>query len=99
MTSQTERQIQTYWAQVLKIGSIAIGLVDSLFKLGGDSITATKLVGEAHKAGITLAVADNFRRGTLAELARKESHPLCWPGCPYQELLAPSNRLQVATAL
>ncbi|KAK1913072.1 hypothetical protein P3342_005008 [Pyrenophora teres f. teres] len=44
----------------------SIGLDDSFFQLGGDSIAAIKLVGEARTAGINLTVADLFRCPTLA---------------------------------
>lgn len=69
-TPQTKRLLQDIWAQVLKIETTAIGLDDSFFKLGGNSITAMKLVGEARKVGVNLAVADIFRRETLVAAAR-----------------------------
>lgn len=61
LTTRTERRPQTNWAGGLKIESIAIGLDDSFFKVGGNSITAMKLMGDARNVGVDLAVADIFR--------------------------------------
>ncbi|KJZ68531.1 hypothetical protein HIM_12079 [Hirsutella minnesotensis 3608] len=72
-TSEAERQMQKIWGQVLNVEPSTIGLDDSFFKLGGDSITAMKLVGEARKGGIQLSVADIFQRNTLAELAHQQN--------------------------
>jgi aryl carrier-like protein len=59
--TEAERQLQRLWAQVLHLEPDSIGVDDHFFRLGGDSITAMKFVGEARKAGIPLAVADVFR--------------------------------------
>ncbi|KAL7771441.1 hypothetical protein CFE70_001384 [Pyrenophora teres f. teres 0-1] len=53
---------------VLAIAPDSIGLDDSFFRLGGDSIAAMKLVGEARRAGIQLTVADLFRNPRLDQL-------------------------------
>ncbi|KAK5991451.1 Nonribosomal peptide synthetase dtxS1 [Cladobotryum mycophilum] len=69
--SETEQQLQKLWAQVLDIEPISmIGLDDSFFKLGGNSITAMKIVGEARKLGLQLAVADIFRYPRLHQVAK-----------------------------
>ncbi|CAA9959672.1 hypothetical protein PTMSG1_03087 [Pyrenophora teres f. maculata] len=67
--TETERVMQQLWARVLGIEPDNIGLDDSFFRLGGDSITAMKLVGDARKAGVQLSVADVFRYPKLAVLA------------------------------
>ncbi|OSS43873.1 hypothetical protein B5807_11703 [Epicoccum nigrum] len=67
--SEAERTMQQLWAQVLSIAPDSIGLDDSFFRLGGDSIAAMKLVGEARKQGMQLSVADLFRHPKLAALA------------------------------
>ncbi|KAJ3544059.1 hypothetical protein NM208_g3252 [Fusarium decemcellulare] len=67
--NKTEEQLQKIWARVLGISSDGIGLDDSFFQLGGDSITAMKVVSEARKLGINLAVSDVFRSDSLEELA------------------------------
>ncbi|USP74910.1 nonribosomal peptide synthetase 4 [Curvularia clavata] len=59
------------WASVLKLsgGASAIGAEDSFFRLGGDSITAMKLVTAAKKDGILLNVANVFSHPKLIDLA------------------------------
>jgi len=61
--------MQQLWAQVLDITPESIGLDDIFFRLGGDSIGAMKLVGEARKKGVQLSVADLFCHPRLAALA------------------------------
>ncbi len=46
--------MQQLWAKVLRIEPESIGLDDSFFRLGGDSIGAMKLVGKARQAGLQL---------------------------------------------
>ncbi|KAH6963257.1 hypothetical protein DER45DRAFT_552701 [Fusarium avenaceum] len=67
--TKTEETLQGIWARVLNISSDGIGLDDSFFQLGGDSITAMKVVNEARKLGIDLAVSDIFRSDNLEDLA------------------------------
>ncbi|POR38258.1 Nonribosomal peptide synthetase [Tolypocladium paradoxum] len=67
--TQEERQIQTIWAKVLGIEPCFIGANDSFIRLGGNSISAMRVVGEARKVGLQLAVADIFRRPRLHQLA------------------------------
>ena len=68
-TTQVEQQMQRIWAQVLNIDPATIGLDDSFFQLGGDSIAAMKVVSEARKVGVELAVADIFRHPRLEHVA------------------------------
>ncbi|CAA9959606.1 hypothetical protein P3342_004871 [Pyrenophora teres f. teres] len=67
--TEAEQAMQQLWARVLGIEPESIGLDDSFFRLGGDSIAAMKLVGEACRTGLQLSVADIFRHPTLAVLA------------------------------
>ncbi|KAI0854078.1 acetyl-CoA synthetase-like protein [Daldinia vernicosa] len=67
--SEIEKHLQGIWARVLQRDEKAIGLDDSFFQLGGNSITAMKVVAEARKIGIRLAVADIFLHETLEDLA------------------------------
>lgn len=69
-TTQAEEQMQKIWAQVLNMDINSIGLDDSFFRLGGDSIAAMKVVGEARKIGIVIAVSDIFRHHKLEDVAR-----------------------------
>ncbi|KAH8727300.1 hypothetical protein GQ44DRAFT_611849 [Phaeosphaeriaceae sp. PMI808] len=68
-STEAEQTMQQLWARVLGIEADSIGLDDSFFRLGGDSIAAMKLVGEARRTGLQLSVADIFRHPTLAVLA------------------------------
>ncbi|KAK1912672.1 hypothetical protein P3342_004608 [Pyrenophora teres f. teres] len=68
-STEAEQTMQQLWAQVLSLGADIIGLDDSFFRLGGDSIAAMKLVGEARRMGLQLSVADIFRHPKLADFA------------------------------
>ncbi|EFQ91494.1 hypothetical protein PTT_11654 [Pyrenophora teres f. teres 0-1] len=72
-STEAERTMQQLWARVLGIEPDSIGLDDSFFRLGGDSITAMKLVGEARRAELRLSVADIFRHPRLIDLASLKS--------------------------
>lgn len=67
-TSEIEAEMQQIWARVLSFGPQHIGLDDSFFRLGGDSIAAMKAVGEATKASISVTVADFFEHRTLRKI-------------------------------
>jgi NRPS condensation-like uncharacterized protein/aryl carrier-like protein len=62
--------MQKLWARVLNIRPETIGMDDSFFRLGGDSITAMQLSASARSHQILLSTRDVFRRKTIAELAR-----------------------------
>ncbi|EFQ85269.1 hypothetical protein PTT_19820, partial [Pyrenophora teres f. teres 0-1] len=72
-STDAEQTMQRLWARVLGIEPDSIGLDDSFFRLGGDSIAAMKLVGEARQTGLQLSVADIFRHPKLAELAGRDT--------------------------
>jgi amino acid adenylation domain-containing protein len=72
-STQTEKQLQKIWSEVLKLDPATIGLDISFFQLGGDSVSALKVVSEARTLGMNLKVADIFRQDTLVELARQQS--------------------------
>jgi amino acid adenylation domain-containing protein/non-ribosomal peptide synthase protein (TIGR01720 family) len=57
------------WAEVLKLGADTVGAEDSFFRLGGDSISAMRLVTASRKQGIILNVANVFAQPKLAEMA------------------------------
>lgn len=71
--SQKERQIQGIWARTLGIDAESIGLDDSFVHLGGNSITAMKVSGEARKYGIELRITDIFGHQTLRGVAKQAS--------------------------
>jgi aryl carrier-like protein len=68
-TTEMERTLQQLWAWVLNIDADSIGLDDSFFRLGGDSIAAMKLVSEALKEKVDICAADIFHNPKLASLA------------------------------
>ncbi|MFJ6621720.1 amino acid adenylation domain-containing protein, partial [Kitasatospora sp. NPDC091335] len=57
------------WAEALGIEPHLIGIHDSFFALGGDSIRAIGAVGRLRAAGLDIAVQDVFRYQTVARLA------------------------------
>jgi amino acid adenylation domain-containing protein len=71
--TRAEIQIQMLWSQSLDIDATHIGLDDSFLQLGGDSIGAMKLVGEAQKIGLGLTVAGILGAPNLERLASEEN--------------------------
>ncbi|KFY06569.1 hypothetical protein V492_07948 [Pseudogymnoascus sp. VKM F-4246] len=68
----TEREVvlARLWARVLHIGQeMAIGVDDSFFRLGGDSIGAMRLTTLARESEILLTVADIFTNPRLEDMA------------------------------
>ncbi|KAJ4359514.1 Non-ribosomal peptide synthetase [Didymosphaeria variabile] len=57
-------------SRILGLPETDIGPSDSFFDLGGDSISAMKLVSEARTQGLKLTVAQIFQSRSLAELAQ-----------------------------
>ena len=66
--TEQEQTIQTLWARVLKIPTEKIGRDDSFFGIGGNSIDAMKVVGEARRLGMHFTVADMFRHSSISDL-------------------------------
>ncbi|WP_329285887.1 non-ribosomal peptide synthetase [Streptomyces sp. NBC_00691] len=63
-----EAALAALFADVL--GLPAVGVHDSFFELGGDSIVAIQLVNRAREAGLAITPRDVFRGRTVAALAR-----------------------------
>ncbi|KAK5637358.1 hypothetical protein RRF57_013070 [Xylaria bambusicola] len=72
--TKAEYQLRALWSQTLGVEADSIGVDDSFFRLGGDSIAAMKLVGAARGVGISLAVADIFRNPVLSAQAHVEAN-------------------------
>ncbi|WP_433734053.1 amino acid adenylation domain-containing protein [Nocardia sp. CA-129566] len=68
----TEHIIAQAFADIL--GTEAIGLDDSFFALGGDSIMSIQLVTRARAAGVAFSARDVFERKTVAGLAQVAAH-------------------------
>ena len=64
-TDDQERKIQGMWAAVLGLDCEAIGIDDSFFQLGGESVAAIRLAAAARRMGLQLSVADIFHHPTL----------------------------------
>lgn len=74
-TTKAERAMKMIWAQVPKVKPEVIRLNYSFFELGGNSIAGMKIVDEARKVGVRLAVGNIFRRDRLeviSELAGQQ---------------------------
>ncbi|UYQ65424.1 non-ribosomal peptide synthetase [Streptomyces peucetius] len=67
-TTPAETALAALVADVLGLPSV--GVHDSFFELGGDSIVAIQLVNRAREAGLTISPRDVFRLRTVAALAR-----------------------------
>ncbi|KAL2132693.1 hypothetical protein VTI74DRAFT_3473 [Chaetomium olivicolor] len=69
-TSETEKTLQSLWESVLGLPAGSVGGGDSFFRVGGDSLTAMRLVGAARARKIKLTILDVFEKPVLADLAR-----------------------------
>ncbi|MFF3247469.1 amino acid adenylation domain-containing protein [Streptomyces sp. NPDC002870] len=65
--SERERMLHEVFAEVL--GREQVGVDDSFFDLGGDSIVSMQLAARAHRAGLALTAKDIFVHKTIARLA------------------------------
>ncbi|KAI2614797.1 non-ribosomal peptide synthase [Hypoxylon fragiforme] len=74
-TSAKQKSLRQTWSRVLGLEEDEIGLNDSFFQLGGDSIGAMKIVSELRAKGLALTVPEIFQHRTLYEMAKavKES--------------------------
>ncbi|MGW4898780.1 condensation domain-containing protein, partial [Kitasatospora sp. NPDC004240] len=62
-----EERLAAIWAEVL--GLAEVGVEDSFFDLGGDSIRAVRLVGALREAGYDVSIRDVFQQRTIAAMA------------------------------
>lgn len=69
-TSAKQKSLRSLWGRVLGMQEEDISLSDSFFQLGGDSISAMKLVSEARSAGWSLTVAKAFQNRSLYDMAK-----------------------------
>lgn len=82
----TRKTLAAVWNAMLNLPpDNAIDGEDNFFDLGGDSIMAMKLVGEARDRGLVLSVADVFRNprfDDMAAIIRVESPDMADQGVP-----------------
>ncbi|KAL9079438.1 MAG: hypothetical protein Q9157_001692 [Trypethelium eluteriae] len=67
--TEVELLLQKLYASVLNIQTDAIGVDDDFFRLGGDSVSAMRLVTASRREGILLSVASIFQRPKLVDMA------------------------------
>jgi amino acid adenylation domain-containing protein len=63
-----EMEMRNLWADIIQIDAQDVAPEDNFFRLGGDSISAMRLVTAAEHKQIKITVADIFHHPTLAEL-------------------------------
>ncbi|KAI8953066.1 peptide synthetase [Xylaria longipes] len=68
--SAKQKVLRQIWSRILSISEEEIGLNDSFFQLGGDSIGSMKLVSELRAKGMELTVPEIFKYRTLYEMAK-----------------------------
>ena len=68
-TTELEKKLADLWRKILVLEENEIGVEDSFFKLGGDSISAMRLVTAARTLGLSLTVSNVFQRSKLSEMA------------------------------
>ncbi|OJJ48580.1 hypothetical protein ASPZODRAFT_1627112 [Penicilliopsis zonata CBS 506.65] len=73
-TTDLEREMQAIWARVLNLPRVGdVGIHDSFFRIGGDSITSMQLVAQCSEAGIPVTVKEVLKHQTIAKLAAEVS--------------------------
>ncbi|MET7530313.1 amino acid adenylation domain-containing protein [Streptomyces goshikiensis] len=77
-TTPAEALLAGLFAEVLGLPSV--GVHDSFFELGGDSIVVIQLVTRAREAGLALSPREVFRLRTVAALALAAGSPAPEPG-------------------
>jgi amino acid adenylation domain-containing protein len=102
-STERERLIQTVFAELLPGAGAELGIDDDFFELGGDSIKAILLTARLRKYGLSLEVAEVFRKPTIRALAQHGdtsdsagAHPESLPEYTPFSLLAARDRAQLA---
>jgi amino acid adenylation domain-containing protein len=75
----TEQQIQRLCADVLGLMPNNVDIDGDFFQIGGDSIKAMQLVGQARREGMSMTVGQILRSTTLADLAMASLLPNTLP--------------------
>ncbi|KAJ5780658.1 AMP-dependent synthetase/ligase [Penicillium paradoxum] len=71
VTTDSEKQLQQIWGHVLGVDADIINATDHFLRLGGDSISAMRLVGIARNQGFSLTVADVFETPELETMVER----------------------------
>lgn len=65
--TDTEQWLVKLWSELLRVDSI--GVDDSFFALGGDSLAAIRVISRVNQSGYTCSVADLFEHSSIARFA------------------------------
>ncbi|KAJ5107519.1 hypothetical protein N7456_004194 [Penicillium angulare] len=68
VSADVERRLWNLWSTALGLSPNVVRHQDSFFKLGGDSITAMKMVSAAREDGLVLTVADVFNNPVFEDM-------------------------------
>ncbi|OQE37713.1 hypothetical protein PENCOP_c009G04857 [Penicillium coprophilum] len=68
ISAEVERTLWNLWSTALGLSPDVVRHQDSFFKLGGDSITAMKMVSAAREEGLVLTVADVFNNPVFEDM-------------------------------
>ncbi|KAM3436514.1 hypothetical protein MY4824_004289 [Beauveria thailandica] len=91
--TEAEQAIQELWSSTLGIGPDTISADDSFLRIGGDSVSAMRVVGLARQRGLYLTVADILKRPRLSNLATVVGTLVE----PNQQVIAPFSLLRSGT--
>lgn len=67
--NELETRIAAIWRTVLDLDRV--GVEDSFWDIGGDSIRAIRLITRLNESGLRIGLQDMFRHGTVAALAER----------------------------
>jgi amino acid adenylation domain-containing protein len=70
--TEAEWSMRKIWADALEVEAKSIGVDDSFFHLGGDSITAMRIAAMACRQGMSVTVPDVFRYHSVAALTNAQ---------------------------
>lgn len=71
-----ERNLVDIWSEVLNVPTQRIGRNTSFMMIGGDSISAIRVMGKARSAGMKVSVQEILRRRTISEIAKLTTVPI-----------------------
>ncbi|KAL2911060.1 large subunit of alpha-aminoadipate reductase, partial [Polyrhizophydium stewartii] len=69
LQTDTERALAAVWSQVLGVHFADIGRATSFFALGGDSISAIKMISALSAAGFQISIAQLLNGATISRIA------------------------------
>ncbi|KAL9564975.1 hypothetical protein ACKAV7_010889 [Fusarium commune] len=72
--TRPEEEMRAIWARVLNISPSEIESTSSFFSAGGTRFLAADLIIACRRAGITVSLADIFKRNTLTEVCRASDY-------------------------